>query len=383
MRALYLQGGSGYSNEVAVTLHAARPAAPPVNLQPASCAALPPHFRWDAAPSATGYYLRARAAASNQMLLDNSSIVGNTYVPATPGELSRLEAHVGQDVAWSVKACNNMGCSDWAADVTIVLRRPVRADFDGDCRSDLLLRQRTSGDLRAWLLDGATRTGEALLSPARPSAGNWTLAGTADFDDDGRADLLWWNADSGNLAIWFMDGATRISGVAAQGQSDLRWRVAATGDFDGDRRADILWRRSDTGELAAAFLSPVWVPRTVPLDPSAMTADWTVAAVGDLTGDRKSDLLWRHSASGELRYWAMDGVRRVGQGPVSSSSVPDLGWRVVGVWNVDQDGQPDVVWQNHSSSALVVWYMSGATHTGGEYFTPAQSGADFEGVGPR
>ena len=37
------------------------------------------------------------------------------------------------------------------------------------------------------------------------SAG-WTVAGVADFDDDGMADILWRHTN-GNVAIWRMDGA--------------------------------------------------------------------------------------------------------------------------------------------------------------------------------
>ncbi len=35
---------------------------------------------------------------------------------------------------------------------------------------------------------------------------NWRLAGRGDFNDDGKADLLWRHAVDGRNAIWFMDG---------------------------------------------------------------------------------------------------------------------------------------------------------------------------------
>jgi FG-GAP-like repeat len=380
VRALYLYGGSAYSNEVAVTLYNALPPAPPTNLSPTGCSALPPHFRWDPAPLANGYYLRARLVGTGEYLINNSSIAGSTYVPDA-GELEHLSAHVGETLAWSVKTCNNLGCSStYSADATIVLRRPVRADFDGDCRSDLLLRSLSTGDLRAWLMDGASRVGETPLTPARPAAGNWSLAGTGDFDDDGQADLLWWNGDSGNLATWFMNGATRVSGATSVGFADLQWRVAATADLDRDRRADVVWRRLDTGALAVRLST---TGALVSLDPPAMSPDFSLAAMGDLSGDGRPDILWRSASTGQLRYWFLDGTRRIAEGVVSSAAVPGFGWRVVGLWNVDQDGRSDIVWQNQFSTALVVWHMNGIQQVSGEYFSPTQSGPDLEAVGPR
>ena len=32
--------------------------------------------------------------------------------------------------------------------------------------------------------------------------------------------------------------------------ADLNWQVAGTGDFDGDGKSDIFWRNTSTGENA-------------------------------------------------------------------------------------------------------------------------------------
>ena len=36
-------------------------------------------------------------------------------------------------------------------------------------------------------------------------------------------------------------------------------------------------------------------------------ANWEIRGQGDMNGDGKADLLWRHKASGMLYYWPMDG----------------------------------------------------------------------------
>jgi hypothetical protein len=40
---------------------------------------------------------------------------------------------------------------------------------------------------------------------------NFQVAGVADFDGDGKADILWRNSTSGTNVLWRMDGGTRLS----------------------------------------------------------------------------------------------------------------------------------------------------------------------------
>jgi len=82
----------------------------------------------------------------------------------------------------------------------------------------------------SWLLLGA-----ALSTPAN----------AADFNGDGRADILWRNGDGRN-ALWFMNGATVTSAVFTAGIDQL-YRVVGVADFNGDGRADVLWRHSVSG----------------------------------------------------------------------------------------------------------------------------------------
>jgi hypothetical protein len=41
---------------------------------------------------------------------------------------------------------------------------------------------------------------------------NWTIVGLADFNSDGKSDILWRDT-SGNLAMWFMNGTQIGSSV--------------------------------------------------------------------------------------------------------------------------------------------------------------------------
>ena len=52
---------------------------------------------------------------------------------------------------------------------------------------------------------------------------------------------------SGQNWLYLMDGATIISSVNVNTVPTI-WQVAGSGDYDGDGKADILWRNSTTGQ---------------------------------------------------------------------------------------------------------------------------------------
>jgi len=96
------------------------------------------------------------------------------------------------------------------------------------------------------------------------------------------------------------------------------------GDFDGDGKVDLVWREQlPFGDFAMWLMDGVKAKQGPVLE-YGLNMGMTIAGVGDLDGDGKADLVWRHTQSGDVAVWLMDGVS-VKQAPVISPGVP-LTW---------------------------------------------------------
>jgi trimeric autotransporter adhesin len=220
-------------------------------------------------------------------------------------------------------------------------------DLSADGKSDLIFRNAATGQISAWLMNGTAATSTAGLVPP----GNWTVTHAADFNGDGKADILYRN-DDGAVTLWLMNGLTLASSAGLLGPNP-DWRVSYVADFNGDGKTDILWRNVN-GAVTLWLMDGTTVTSSVGLfgaDPS-----WSVSHVADFNGDGKADLLWR-STNGAVTMWLMNGVSVASSAGLIGA---DPNWRVSHVADFNGDGKTDLLWRS-SNGAVRTWRMDGIT----------------------
>jgi hypothetical protein len=239
---------------------------------------------------------------------------------------------------------------------TIAFAVPPQTDFNGDGKADILWRHAATGQNSIYLMNGKTVISNSAI--ARVSDLDYKVAGNGDFTGDGKADILWRHATTGYNVLWIMNGTTIAASATINRVSDLNWNVAGVADFNGDGKADILWRHASTGQNSIYLMNGKTVISNTAV---ARLSDlnYKVAGIGDFTGDGKADILWRHHGTGYNYLWTMNGATVVSSQTINR--VSDLNWKVAGVADFNGDGKADIVWRNASTGQNSIYLMSGKT----------------------
>src|SRR5215831_9689330 len=199
----------------------------------------------------------------------------------------------------------------------------------------------------------------------------WQVVGVGDFNGDGHADVLWFNANTGQLGAWLLDGQGNVTAPQFLSQTcgagcSPPWQIVGVGDFNGDGHADALWFDTSTGVLGAWLLDGLGnllAPQFLSLTcGSGCFPEWQVVGVGDFNGDGHADVLWFDASTGVLGAWLLDGLGNV-MAPQFLSLTCGSGcfptWKVVGVGDFNGDGHADVLWFNADTGELVEWLLDG------------------------
>ncbi len=199
-------------------------------------------------------------------------------------------------------------------------------DFDGDGKSDILWRHMTLGDVWIWLMDGATPKpgGQVYIDRVDPA---YVVKGVGDLDADTKADIVWHGA-AGDVWVWLMNGTMREAETWVGTVPATGYQIQGVADFDGNGKTDVLWWNTVQGD--------VWI---WPMDGTTVLSEsyvgvvpdtnYRIMAAGDYDGNGKADLLWRNVANGEVWVWLMDGTTRLSENYVGT--VPDTGYQIVKV----------------------------------------------------
>jgi glycerophosphoryl diester phosphodiesterase len=216
---------------------------------------------------------------------------------------------------------------------------PLVADFDGDGRSDLLWYGPGGKDDHLWL---GRPSRNFVGSPLTVRGSYLPLVG--DFDGDRRADVLWYGPGAAPDVLW----SGRPGGTFAARTLRVRGSYQPlTGDFNGDGRADVLWY----GPGPAADV--LWLGRRGSgFSARVLRVQGTYEpVVGDFNGDGPKDVLWYGPGTGADVLWL---GRRDARFGARSLTVRGAYQPLVGDFN--GDGPRDVLWYGRETGPDVAWF---------------------------
>ena len=135
------------------------------------------------------------------------------------------------------------------------------------------------------------------------------------------------------------------------------WKAIGTGDFNKDGKSDILWQNANTGQVSIWEMNGNNLLGGGPVTPNPGTA-WQAIGTGDFNQDGSSDILFQNKTTGQVSVWEMDGTSLIGGGKVSANPGPS--WHAIGTGASGSD----ILLQNTSGQASI-WDMHGNTIIGG------------------
>jgi hypothetical protein len=218
----------------------------------------------------------------------------------------------------------------------------------------LLWQNNVTGERQLWSMNGTVHTGTSGLGVVSTQ---WNIATSADFNGDGKIDIVWQNSLTGQRTVWFMNGATHLSSAALPTVS-LNWEIVSASDFSGDGKADLLWQDNTTGQRVIWLMNRTTYTGYVNLGNVAQ--EWKIRGSGDFNGDGKADILWQNNSTGQRAVWLMN--RTVYSASLNLNSATTA-WNIVGTGDFNGDGKRDIVWQNSATGQRAIWLMNGAICT--------------------
>jgi peptidyl-Asp metalloendopeptidase len=149
----------------------------------------------------------------------------------------------------------------------------------------------------------------------QPGAG-WKIEGVGDYNGDGISDLLWRNGSS--IVVWGMGGATGtmlVTPYAVAQPLAPSFKAVGSANFNGDGTADMLYRDATADRTIMLTFkivggSLVAMPQEFAVHPGST---WQIQGLADFNGDSNTDIVWRNTANTganplQTAIWALDGV---------------------------------------------------------------------------
>ena len=290
-------------------------------------------------------------SAGDRIVITDASIAGFTYtltgntLSYTGGSLT-LTAPVNGVLVASAAAGGGV-------QLTLQTLRDVANDFNGDGRSDIMFRHDNGAifNVLGTPSGGVLNNGDNIYTVVDNA---WSLAGTGDFNGDGRDDVLWQH-DNGAIFNFLgkSNGGVENNGSNSYTAMSPIWSVVGVGDFNGDGRDDVLFRQPDglitnwLGTASGGFTDNGSNLFTL------VDKSWHVAGIGDFNGDGRDDILFRDGTGAIFNFLGKTNGGVLNNGD-NIYTVVGNSWHIAGVGDFNGDGRDDILWRNDNGAVFTV-----------------------------
>lgn len=189
-----------------------------------------------------------------------------------------------------------------------------------------------------------------------------------DFNGDALSDVVWRDYANLSLTIWnnvseFDEELNRIPTLYNTTVDDAMWRVHAIGDVNGDGRPDLIWRHNVSGQNAAWLWDGHGFGEQ-PFPLSTLPPDWKLQGAGDINGDGRADLVFRNYRFGYVQAWKMNGTAVESSHAILPGAMggivdtADPAWKIQAVGDFDRDAVADLLWRHARDGRNAAWYLN-------------------------
>lgn len=283
------------------------------------------------------------------------------YNPAAPGyQYSLLSA--GNGTYSSVAGANvNSGST--------IFDQVMQADFNGDGKSDVLFYSTATGALKIGLGDGS---GNFTYAPAATISSGYDVIARGDFNGDGKTDLLLYRKSDGAASIALSNGSGGFTFIAQTFSPGFT--SVAVADYDGDGISDVIVYNNQTPPYNAYYLRGDGAGHFLAGTGLFFGSGFTVYPA-DLNADRKSDFILYRPADGTVFVALSNGTGFSYHYLLYSPAFTSFK-----IGDVNGDGFPDLVLYNAVNANGYLLLGDGAGNFPTVYSLFFGPGMDFVGL---